>query len=156
MVLAHPAAAQDGAYGPADERAPAAEPSVADTRAAWSTAPRPKPSECAQARAEADEETIVVCREWESGERYMLGERERRQVGADVRDTAGGAPRAPDMDESCLHTRGRENCMMGGWVPPPAIMVDFSTLPETPPDSDAARLYDGPVAGVAQVEGTEP
>ena len=122
----------------------------------WSTKPPPTPNECAEAQAQADEGTIVVCREWESGERYMLGERPRElTVGADVRDTAGGAPRPPDFDESCLHTRGRANCIMLGSVPPPVPMIDFSTLPETPAGSEAARLYGGPTSDDVVAEGEE-
>ena len=70
--------------------------------------------------------------------------------------TGSGAPRAPDFNDSCLATRGRENCMMFGSVPPPAIMVDFSLLPETPADSDAARLYGGPTDADAAPAATAP
>ena len=147
MVIAGPASAQDASYGPADERQ--ASPAQTVSSPYLSNRPRERPSECDD--PDPDPDTIVVCREWEEGTEYMLGERDRRMVGADVRDTAGGAPRAPDFDDSCLHNRGRENCMMGGSVPPPAIMVDFSELPETPPDSEAARLYGGPTADDALV-----
>lgn len=152
MVVTVPAAAQDASYGPADERQ--ASPAQAVSSPYLANRPRERPSACDDPAPDPD--TIVVCREWEEGTEYMLGERERRRVGADVRDTAGGAPRAPDFDESCLHNRGRQNCNMGGWVPPPAIMVDFSALPETPPDSDAARLYDGPTADDAAVGEAQP
>lgn len=150
LLLATPARAQDASYGPADERQ--VSPAQTAIQASQNRAPRQRerPSECDD--PDPDPDTIVVCREWEDGERFQLGERDQRMVGADVQDTAGGAPRAPDFDESCLHNRGRENCMMGGSVPPPAIMVDFSELPETPPDSDAARLYGGPTADDALAE----
>lgn len=154
LLAASPALAQDGAYGPADERQISPGAAVANASEYWTPSQRERPSECDD--PDPDPDTIVVCREWEDGEQYQLGERDRSRVGADVRDTAGGAPRAPDFDESCLHNRGRENCMMLGSAPPPAIMVDFSDLPETPPDSDAARLYGGPTAddAVAQDAGT--
>lgn len=150
MAIAVPAAAQDASYGPADD---SAEQAVANASEYWSARPRERPTACDD--PDPDPDTIVVCREWEEGTEYMLGERERRMVGADVRDTAGGAPRAPDFDDSCLHNRGRENCMMLGSTPPPAIMVDFAELPETPPDSDAARLYGGPTADDAVVADDE-
>lgn len=144
LLAAAPALAQDGSYGPADEREVSPAAAAANTSEYWTPRERERPSECDD--PDLDPDTIVVCREWEDGEEYQLGERDQRRVGADVRDTAGGAPRAPDFDESCLHNRGRENCMMLGSAPPPAIMVDFTELPETPPDSDAARLYGGPTA----------
>lgn len=136
LLVPAPLAAQD---------APAitAEEALANAEAVWHvTAPEPEIDPCAD--PEADEDTIVVCRRFEDGERYTFEPPPDRPVGAQVTDTAGGAPRAPDFNESCLHNRGRENCMMGGSVPPPAIMVDFATLPETPEGSEAARLYGGP------------
>lgn len=93
-----------------------------------------------------DPDVILVCRETVDPERYMFEREPELTVGADVRTTASGAPRPPDFNDSCLNTRGRANCNMGGYVPPPAIMVDFDELPETPEGSDAARLYGGPTA----------
>ncbi len=154
LLLGAPAAAQDAGYGPVDDRAVSAEEAMANASQYWTpTPPRERPSECDEANPDPD--TIVVCREWEDGEEYQI-ERDRSMVGADVRDTAGGAPLAPNFDESCLHTRGRANCMMLGRTPPPAIMVDFSTLPETPADSEAARLYGGPTTDDAIAENAEP
>ncbi len=116
-----------------------AEEAVANARTAWTvTAAEPEIDPCDD--PEADEDTIIVCRRFESGERYTF----ERPVRADTEVTGSGAPRPPDFDESCLRTRGRENCMMFGSVPPPAIMVDFDALPETPAGSEAARLYGGP------------
>jgi hypothetical protein len=102
-----------------------------------------------------DPDVIIVCRRWESGERYMFERPPDRPVGADVRSSGSGSPRPPDFNESCLHNRGRENCMMGGWVPEPAYMVDFDALPETPAGSEAARLYGGPTTDDEQ-EQEEP
>ncbi|MCL6249841.1 hypothetical protein M3P36_02095 [Altererythrobacter sp. KTW20L] len=125
----------------AQEPAPAitAEEAIAIAEDRWSILV-PEVNPCAVARDNADPDVIVVCREWEDGERYTFDAPTR----ADSRVTGSGAPRPPDFDESCLRNRGRENCMMFGKVPPPAIMVDFDSLPETPADSEAARLYGGP------------
>jgi hypothetical protein len=136
LLLTIPASAQEAQSTPpitADE-------AMANAREYWSTTPTEVPDACAQAQAGAGEDVIVVCRQWESGERYTFD----RPTRADSSVTGSGAPRPQITDESCLRTRGRENCMMGGWVPPPAIMVDFATLPETPADSEAARRYGGP------------
>ncbi|MFC3099749.1 hypothetical protein [Altererythrobacter lauratis] len=123
----------------AQEAAPAitAEEALENARSVWSTRPEPEADPCAQ--AEANPDVIVVCRRWESGERYTF----ERPVEADSGVTGSGAPRPPEFDNSCLRTRGRENCIMLGRVPPPAVMVDFSAFPETPAGSDAAR-YGGP------------
>jgi hypothetical protein len=128
-----PAAAQDRA----PSAAATAEDLIADARRQWS-AIEPEVAACADAGGNDD--VIVVCRETVDPDRFLVDAPTR----ADSRVTGSGAPRAPDFDESCLHTRGRSNCMMGGYVPPPAIMVDFDALPETPAGSDAARLYGGP------------
>lgn len=125
----------------AQESAPpalTAEDALENARALWSTRPEPEVDPCAQ--AEANPDVIVVCRRWESGERYTF----ERPVQADSGVTGSGAPRPPEFDNSCLRTRGRENCLMVGSVPPPAVMVDFSAFPETPAGSDAALLYGGP------------
>jgi hypothetical protein len=122
-----------------DRPAVTAEEALANARTSWTvTDPEPEIDPCDD--PDADEDTIIVCRQFESGERYMF----ERPVRADTEVTGSGAPRPPDFDESCLRTRGRENCMMFGSVPPPAIMVDFDAIPETPAGSDAARLYGGP------------
>lgn len=146
-LAVNPAQAQDAAYGPVDEReASPAQQAINPDRA---SRPRQRPSECDQANPDPD--TIVVCREWEDGERYTFDS----PVEADIGVTGSGVPRAPDvfgMPPCSSYTV----CVGGlGSVPPPAIMVDFSQLPETPPDSEAARLYDGPVAE-GEAETAEP
>lgn len=120
-----------------------AEEALANAEELWSGAiDIKKPDPCAEESDDPD--VIVVCRRWESGERYMFEKPPARPVGADITTSGSGAPRPPDFNESCLHNRGRENCNMVGWVPPPAFMVDFESLPETPAGSEAARLYGGP------------
>lgn len=96
----------------------------------------------AVAKAATGEEgnVIVVCRRL--GGPYEFQTREGPR--ADTARTAGGAPRAPDFDESCLHTRGRANCIMLGNVPPPALMVDVTNFPEALSPEDAARVLHAP------------
>ena len=89
-----------------------------------------------------DPDVILVCRESVDPAQYMF----ERSTRADSEVTGSGAPRAPNLDNSCLATRGRENCNMFGSVPEPALMIDFDELPETPEGSEAARLYGGPTA----------
>ncbi len=143
-----PVQAQD-TYGPADERE--VSPAQAVSSPHLANRPRQRPSECDEANPDPD--TIVVCREWEDGERYTFDS----PVRADTEVTGSGVPRAPDVF-GMPPCSAYAVCVGGlGSVPPPAIMVDFSELPETPPDSDAARLYDGPVAqGEAEGEAVEP
>jgi hypothetical protein len=143
-----PAQAQDTAYGPVDEReASPAQQAINPNRASRT---RERPSECDD--PDPDPDTIVVCREWEDGERYMFDS----PVEADIGVTGSGVPRAPDvfgMPPCSSYTV----CVGGlGSVPPPAIMVDFAELPETPPDSDAARLYGGPTADDTLADDAEP
>jgi hypothetical protein len=146
LLAASPALAQQGSYGPADERQVSPASAVANASEYWTPRERERPSECDD--PDLDPDTIVVCREWEDGERYTFD----RPVEADIGVTGSGVPRAPDvfgMPPCSSYTV----CVGGlGSVPPPAIMVDFTELPETPPDSDAARLYGGPTADDALAE----
>lgn len=134
----------------------AAEPVTAgqaliNAQSLWGPAPEPEDDPCAELE-ETDPDVIVVCRQSADPARFMF----ERRVRADRSTTAGGAPRAPDFDDSCLHTRGRANCIMLGSAPPPAIMVDFDALPETPAGSEAARLYGGPTTDDEAAEAAAP
>ena len=132
LIQPVPARAQVGAYGPSTED---------------STPPDP----CADSQAGKD--VIVVCRRFESGERYTFDAPTR----ADTEVTGSGAPRAPDVF-GLPPCSSYTVCMRFGSVPPPAIMVDFASLPETPEGSEAAMLYGGPTtadAPVAEAEATE-
>lgn len=148
LVVSTPVAAQQGSYGPTIESAADAEAAMVNARQYWSATPRERPGECDE--VDPDPDTIVVCREWEDGEKYLFDAPTR----ADTEVTGSGAPRAPDvfgMPPCSSYTV----CVGFGSVPPPAFMVDFASLPETPPDSDAAHLYDGPTADDA-TEQAEP
>lgn len=107
----------------------------------WKLNPQAEEEEdpCEQA---TDPDVIVICRESVDPERYMFERTRDRRPSADHRTTGSGLPRV-DLNDSCLNTRGRENCNMVGSVPPPAIKVDFESFPETPAGSAAAR-WGGP------------
>lgn len=107
----------------------------------WKLNPQAEEEEdpCEQA---TDPDVIVVCRESVDPERYMFERTRDSRPGSEHRTTGSGLPRV-DLNDSCLNTRGRENCNMVGSVPPPAIKVDFEAFPETPAGSAAAR-WGGP------------
>ena len=124
----------------AQQPAPAisAEEAIGNAADRWSIL-APEVNPCAEAERNADPDVIVVCRAWEDGARYTF----ERPVRADTQVTGSGAPRAPDVS-GLLPCSAYQMCMKLGSVPPPAIMVDFDSLPETPAGSEAARLYGGP------------
>jgi hypothetical protein len=53
----------------------------------------------------------------------------------------GGIPRAPQVGTVIDCSRG--GCIGFGSVPPPAYIIDFSTIPEPPPGSDADLISKG-------------
>lgn len=149
LVLGTPVAAQDGSYGPTVESAADAEAAMANARQYWSSTPRERPGECDE--VDPDPDTIVVCREWEDGEKYLF----ERPTRADTEVTGSGAPRAPDVF-GMAPCSSYTVCVGFGSVPTPAYMIDFTTLPETPTDSDAARLYGGPTTDDTVAEEPAP
>lgn len=122
-----PAFAQDGRV---------AEQASAAARDRWSILAE-QPDPCVEERAAADPDTIVVCEEKAETQRYMSPI--PRPVDGDR-----GAPRAPDLF-GIPPCESYQVCTRFGNVPPPAIMVDFDALPETPEGSPAAR-WGGPTA----------
>ncbi len=84
---------------------------------------------------------IVVCRRQsdQSDLRYSDDEAsERRYAEATMNK---GDPKAPVFSRPCdPRTVG---CFRIGRAPPPAYIVDFDALPETPPGSDADRIAKG-------------
>ncbi|MES2699298.1 MAG: hypothetical protein V4647_06785 [Pseudomonadota bacterium] len=149
LVPGTPVEAQDGSYGPTVESAAEAEAAMANARQYWSSTPRERPGECDE--VDPDPDTIVVCREWEDGEKYLF----ERPTRADTEVTGSGAPRAPDVF-GMAPCSSYTVCVGFGSVPTPAYMIDFTTLPETPADSDAARLYGGPTTDDTAVEEPAP
>ena len=132
-------AAQDAVPGSAEEAAQAG-------RDYWSVLADPEEDAC---DAPTDPEIIVVCAEKSDPEKYMI----EIEPGDDGK-TGSGVPRAPDVF-GIPPCESYQFCGKFGKVPPPAYMVDFDALPETPADSAAARLYGGPTTADAEVEAEE-
>ena len=129
-----PAQAQETQSGTTDQ-------AVRTARDYWSVKVE-EDDPCAVAQAEAAPDTIVVCEERADSERYMIETRT-----ADDGKSGGGVPRAPDVDglppPSGFTARG---CIKGiNCPPPPAYMIDFDALPDTPAGSPAAR-WGGPTS----------
>lgn len=135
-LLPAPLAAQDESAAPP---AVTAERAIENAETSWSILAPEDADVCADLNENSDPDVIVVCREWESGERFMVDAPTR----ADTEVTGSGAPRAPDVS-GLKPCSSYTVCTKFGSVPPPAVMVDFDALPETPADSEAARLYGGP------------
>lgn len=124
-----------------DRSAPTAETVVEDARIAYGPPP-PKPK-CDP----GDGDEIVVCAEEQEQSQFRV------QSSSDL-DPEGdealndGLPRAPNVGGpgifhgeptiGSLCVPGLQKC-----PPPPAIMVDFTKLPEAPPGSDADRIARG-------------
>jgi hypothetical protein len=106
--------------------------------------PRPEP----RCRAPASPDEIVVCAADQDQDQFRV--RSDRDAEDDyARETMNkGDPKAPDVagpgifrgapTVGSLCIPGLQKC-----PPPPAIMVDFSQLPEAPPGSDADRIARG-------------
>ncbi|QYJ07195.1 hypothetical protein [Qipengyuania flava] len=85
---------------------------------------------------------IIVCRRRRDNREF--GYDEDRALQRYAEETMNrGDPRAPDFAESCKKNPEKGPCIGFGRVPPPAYIVDFSELPDTPPGSDADRIGQG-------------
>lgn len=85
---------------------------------------------------------IIVCRRRRDNENrlYSKEEAERRYA----EETAfKNDPKTPDFILDCQDQGWPVGCIRMGSVPPPAYIVDFSELPDTPPGSDADRIGQG-------------
>lgn len=112
------------------------DPAIEAARAAYGP-PTPSPK-CPPVR---EGEEIVVCAEEQEQSQFRL--RSDDEVEDDyARATMDkGAPRAPDVAGAGIF-RGKASASFGN-VPPPAYMIDFEELPDTPPGSDADRIGRG-------------
>ena len=145
MVIALPIAAQE-----------AAEPQVAPGA---QSAEQPLTVDILAARAEDEDEIyqdcaddqdaailigeIVVCRT-RSGDENRLYDKETAERRHAERTMHDNDPQAPDMfgiaDHGMVVVRG---CFIPPCPPPPAYMIDFDELPDTPKGSDADRIARG-------------
>lgn len=85
---------------------------------------------------------IIVCRRRRDGREFGF-DAERAQQRYAEETMNKGDPRAPDFAESCKKNPEKGVCIGFGKVPPPAYLVDFTALPDTPPGSDADRVGRG-------------
>jgi hypothetical protein len=90
---------------------------------------------------------IVVCRR--RGDKSRYGYDRERASDRYARETQNkGDPRTPNVDGPGIFTgpatvSGICGIGLNPCPPPPAYFIDFSTLPETPPGSDADRIARG-------------
>ena len=93
---------------------------------------------------------IVVCRRKADNDQHRLTSRENAQRRYAEETMNNGNPQTPDVAGPGIF---RGPATVGGMCgiglnkcpPPPAYMIDFSTLPEAPPGSDADRIAKGQV-----------
>jgi len=99
---------------------------------------RPGPEPCPAPRPDE----IVVCREVVEDDRYRVRSStdEAIAAGAAVND---GLPRAPNLEPPALPIVVARGCFVPPCPKPPAYMIDFASIPEAPPGSDAARYAEG-------------
>ena len=97
------------------------------------------PEPCPEARPDE----IVVCREIVEDDRYRVRSPTDDAIegGAAVGD---GLPRAPDLGPAALPIVVARGCIIPPCPKPPAYMIDFASIPEAPPGSDAARYGGAP------------
>ena len=103
--------------------------------------------------ARADE--IVVCREVVEDDRYRVSSPTDDAIAAD-QSVDDGLPRAPDFEPPALPIVVARGCFIPPCPKPPAYMIDFASIPEAPPGSDAARYGEGTAAGSAAGEPPAP
>ena len=98
---------------------------------------------------------IVVCRRKPS-EEYRLYDKETA-LRRHAEETAfKGDPKTPDFIRDCHEQGWPVGCVRMGRVPPPAYLIDFAELPETPPGSDADRVAQGLAPRGASAPPPEP
>lgn len=109
----------------------------------------PPPPEPACAPAKGDE--IVVCARQQDNSLFRV--KSSSELDPESEEALkGGLPRAPDVAGPGIFTGpatvgklcipGLQKC-----PPPPAIIIDFSALPEAPEGSDADRVGKGEIPG---------
>jgi len=135
--VAAPLAAQDSASDPAVEEALEA---ARETYGPLPPAP-PQP-DCEQ--PEGDE--IVVCAKLEEQSQFRIRTDEEAENDYARETMNKGDPKAPDVSGPGIF-KGPATvsglCVIPPCPEPPAYMIDFDELPETPPGSDAARVGKG-------------
>ena len=140
--VAFPATAQERAQERLEPPSATAEEAIDAARSAYG--PRGRVEDCsAEQEAAALSGEIVVCRRQSDGSPYRLYDNDTALKELAERTKYEGVPRAPDFLLDC-HDQGYPvGCVKLGSAPPPAYMVDFDSLPDAPPGSDADRIARG-------------
>ena len=137
MLFAVPAEAQ--------LRGPTAEQALDRARQVYGPpAPEPNIENCSREQeAAAVSGEIVVCRRLNAAEAvsgFDLQDWERRYAAATMdKDN----PKTPDFIRDCAEQGWPVGCFKLGTAPPPAYMIDFDSLPDAPPGSDADLIARG-------------
>ena len=85
---------------------------------------------------------IIVCRK-RSGDENRLYDKETAERRHAEETAFKKDPKAPDFIRDCHEQGWPPGCVKMGSVPPPAYLIDFDALPDTPPGSDADRAARG-------------
>ena len=85
---------------------------------------------------------IVVCAE-RTGDENRLYDKETAERRIAERTAFKGDPKTPDFIRDCHDQGWPVGCIRAGKVPPPAYLIDFDELPDTPAGSDADRVARG-------------
>ena len=106
--------------------------------------PRGRVEDCsAEQEAAALSDEIVVCGQISDGSPYRLYDNDTAMKELAERTKFDGIPRAPDFLLDCHDQGYPAGCVKMGSAPPPAYMIDFDSLPDAPPGSDADRIARG-------------
>lgn len=106
--------------------------------------PPPKPPQPDCEQPEGDE--IVVCARLEEQSQFRIRTDEEAEDDYARETMYKGDPRAPDVSGPGIFkgpATVSDLCVIPPCPEPPAYMIDFDELPETPPGSDAARVGKG-------------
>ena len=119
-----------------------AEQAIDEARDAYG--PPPPNEEC---RLEQDAATItgeiIVCRRLGDQSDYRLVSPSEATKRYAEETMNAGNPKPPDFILDCNDQGWPVGCVRVGSVPPPAYIIDFDTLPDAPPGSDADRIARG-------------
>lgn len=87
---------------------------------------------------------IIVCRNlMDDQSQYYSGSREAAQRKYAEETAFRDDPASPNFINDCHQQGWPAGCVKMGKVPPPALIIDVTALPEAPPGSDADRIARG-------------